>query len=94
LLHKKVLDMETTVRRQQTSFRLSTDLLEQLKIEAKKANRSLNNYVECALMSIIYDKPNKETIDAINEVRSGKHMNNTAIDMSDPESMMRSILDE
>ena len=41
--------METIVRRQ-TSFRLSEELLERLKIEADKVNRSLNSFVENALM--------------------------------------------
>ena len=37
--------MEAIIRKQ-TSFRLREDLLEVLQREAKKANRSLNNFVE------------------------------------------------
>jgi len=48
--------METVVRKQ-TSFRLSETLLEQLKIEANKVNRSLNNFVENALMELVSKKP-------------------------------------
>ncbi|MDR1172869.1 MAG: toxin-antitoxin system HicB family antitoxin, partial [Bacteroidales bacterium] len=32
------------------AFRLNENLLNRLKEEAKKANRSLNNYVECVLI--------------------------------------------
>lgn len=65
--------METIVRRQ-TSFRLSEDLLNRLREEATKVNRSLNNYVESALMDLVYKKPNQQTIDAINEAKSGKEL--------------------
>jgi predicted DNA-binding protein len=85
--------MENTTRRQQTSFRLSTDLLERLKVEAKKSNRSLNNYVESALRSVVYHEPNEETQEAINEVRSGKHLNNKPLDMTSVETMIESILE-
>ena len=85
--------MDTTVRKQQTSFRLNADLLERLKSEAKKENRSLNNYVECVLMDVVYNKSNKETMEAIDEVRSGRYLKNQPVDMTDPESMMKSILE-
>lgn len=65
--------METVVRKQ-TSFRLSEALLEQLKIEANKVNRSLNNFVESALMDLVSKKPNQTTIDAIKEARSDKEL--------------------
>ena len=43
--------METiALDRKQTAFRLRKDLLERLKIAARKENRSLNNYVESVLM--------------------------------------------
>ena len=42
--------METAIPRTQTAFRLSNELLRRLKIEARKQNRSLNNYVESVLM--------------------------------------------
>lgn len=64
--------MEAAIDRKQTAFRLSTDLLERLKKAAKKQNRSLNNFVESALMDIVYNEPNEETKAAIEEVRAGK----------------------
>ena len=63
--------METIVRRQ-TSFRLSEELLERLKIEANKVNRSLNSFVENALMELVYKRPNQATMDAIKEAQSGE----------------------
>ena len=71
--------METIVRRQ-TSFRLSEDLLNRLREEAAKVNRSLNNYVESALMDLVYKKPNQQTIDAINEAKSGKELETLDLD--------------
>lgn len=41
--------MEAVVRKQ-TSFRLREDLLQILQEHAKRANRSLNNFVESTLM--------------------------------------------
>ncbi len=66
--------METTVKRKQTSFRLRTDLLEQLQVVAKEENRSLNNFVESALMDIIYRKPNEITLKAMREAESGEEL--------------------
>ncbi len=45
----------------QTSFRLSTDLLKRLRIAARRENRSLNNFVESALIDAAYNVPNDET---------------------------------
>ena len=59
--------MNTLVhQRKATMFRLDIELLERLKELAKKEHRSLNNFVECMLLDIAYNKPNKETIEAIN----------------------------
>ena len=66
--------METTVERKQTSFRLRTDLLERLQVIAKEENRSLNNFVESALMNIINRKPNAITLKAMREAESGKEL--------------------
>lgn len=77
--------------RKQATFSLSGDLLTRLMAEAKKENRSLNNYVETALMDAIYWKPNKETLAAIEEAKSGKYAG--TIDMSDFDSFMKSIND-
>ena len=45
--------MEAVVRKQ-TSFRLREDLLQILKDQAKKATRSMNNFVESTLMDAMY----------------------------------------
>ena len=61
--------METTIVRTQTAFRLSTELLKRLKMEARKQNRSLNNFVESILMDAVYRKPNATTMAAVKEAR-------------------------
>lgn len=61
--------MEAVIRKQ-TSFRLREDLLKVLQEEARKANRSLNNYVESMLMEVVYSEPNEETKAAIKDARS------------------------
>lgn len=64
--------MEAIIDRKQTSFRLSTDLINRLRQAARKENRSLNNFVESALMEIVYNEPNEVTKAAIEEVKAGK----------------------
>ncbi len=67
--------METTIRRKQTSFRLRTDLLEEMKNAAKKENRTLNNYLESLLLNYFYSEPNEVTKAAIEEAMSGHNRN-------------------
>ena len=64
--------MEAVIRKQ-TSFSLREDLLQLLQEQAKKANRSLNNFVESTLMDAMYSEPNEETIAAIKEARAAKN---------------------
>ena len=59
-----------SILRKQTSFRLSTDLIERLQIEAKRHNRSLNNLVESVLMAFVAERPNKTTLAAMKEAES------------------------
>ena len=66
--------METAIPRTQTAFRLSNELLIRLKIEARKQNRSLNNYVESVLMDAVYRVPNRETLAAMEEAREEKNL--------------------
>lgn len=66
----------TTSIKKQTAFRLNSDLLERLKVQAKKENRSLNNYVECILFNAVYREPNEETIAAIKEATSDIELEN------------------
>ena len=60
--------------KRQTAFRFSEDLLNRLKIRARKENRSLNNYVEKVLMDVVYDEPNEETKAAIKEAKANKDL--------------------
>ena len=83
--------MDAIIDRKQTAFRLSTDLLERLKQAARKQNRSLNNFVESALMDIVYNEPNEETKAAIEEVKAGK-LGGT-INMKNFDTFMKSIND-
>ncbi|WP_455621186.1 toxin-antitoxin system protein [Parabacteroides sp.] len=80
--------MEAVIRKQ-TSFRLREDLLQILQEQAKKANRSLNNFVESTLMDAVYSEPNEDTVAAINEARSGKFAG--TIDTSNFEAFMKSL---
>ena len=82
--------MEAVVRKQ-TSFRLREDLLQILQEQAKKTNRSLNNFVESTLMDAMYSEPNEETVAAINEARSGKYLG--TIDTTNFDSFLKSIND-
>ena len=66
--------METAIPRTQTAFRLSNELLRRLKIEARKQNRSLNNYVESVLMDAVYRVPNRETLAAMEEAIEEKNL--------------------
>ena len=69
------INMDTiALDRKQTAFRLRKDLLERLKIEARKENRSLNNYVESILMDVVYKIPNDETLAAMKEAKEGKSL--------------------
>lgn len=79
----------TTSDKTLTSFRLNTQLVERLRELAKKSNRSLNNYVETLLLDIVYHEPNDETIEAIEEVRSGKKLE--AFDRSELEKLISSL---
>ena len=79
--------MEAVIRKQ-TSFRLREDLLQVLQEQAKKANRSLNNFVECLLMDAMYSEPNEETKAAIEEARAEKNLK--TIDTSSFENFLKS----
>ena len=80
--------MEAIVDRKQTAFRLRSDLLDRLKEAARKQNRSLNNFVESALMDVVYNEPNEETNEAIEEAKAGKFAG--TIDTSNMETFQKS----
>lgn len=65
----------TVIERKQTAFRLSIDLLERLKEAATQENRSLNNYIESVLMNVVYNRPNKITLKAMQEARINDSLN-------------------
>ena len=73
-------EMETTITRTQTAFRLSTELLKRLKTEARKQNRSLNNFVESVLMDAVYRTPNAQTMSAVREAREDKNLETINLD--------------
>lgn len=66
--------------RKQTAFRLSTDLLDRLKVAAKKENRSLNNYVESVLLDAVYREPNEETLTAMKEAKENGNLETLDLD--------------
>lgn len=83
--------MKTAVQKRATMFRFDPELVDRLKELARKEHRSLNNFVECVLLDIAYNRPNKETMSAIAEARSGKLRNTPAVDLSSPEAMFKSM---
>lgn len=71
------------IERKQTAFRLRKDLLEKLKKEAAKENRSINNYVETILLDAVYREPNEETLAAVREVESDTELETLDMDNFD-----------
>lgn len=80
--------MDIALERKQTSFRLSKDLLDRLRVAARLENRSLNNFVESALMDAVNNIPNETTIEAVNEARAGKYAG--TVDTSSMEAFVKS----
>ena len=72
--------METAIPRTQTAFRLSNELLKRLKTEARKQNRSLNNFVESVLMDAVYRTPNANTMAAVKEARENDNLETINLD--------------
>lgn len=81
--------MEIAIPKKAQSFRLPVELIDRLKKLARKQNRSLNNFVECALLDLVYSEPNKETLAAIEEAKSGKLQGE--LDVSSVEAMYKSM---
>ena len=84
------MDIQIAVKRNQ-SFRLSEDLIDRLKLLAKRQNRSLNNYVETVLLDAAYRAPNATTLAAMKEVESGVLRNEPKLDLSSIEAMEKSM---
>lgn len=66
--------------RKQTAFRLRTDLLDRLKVAAKKENRSLNNFVESVLLDAVYREPNEETLIAMKDAKENGNLETLDLD--------------
>ena len=81
--------MDMAIQKKAQSFRLPVELIERLKQMAKRENRSLNNFVECALLDIAYAKPNAETLAAIEEAKAGKLQG--PLDVSSVDAMYKSM---
>ena len=77
---KYMKKMETAIPRTQTAFRLSNELLKRLKTEARKQNRSLNNFVESVLMDAVYRTPNAKTMAAVKEARENDNLETINLD--------------
>lgn len=76
---KRIMDT-VAFDRKQTAFRLRTDLLDRLKVAAKKENRSLNNYVESVLLDAVYREPNEETLAAMKDAKENKNLETLDLD--------------
>lgn len=74
LKFKKEKNMDLTIERKQTAFRLSSDLLAKLREAARRENRSLNNYVESVLMEVVYNNPNNLTLKAMKEAKENREL--------------------
>ena len=81
--------MDIAIQKKAQSFRLPVDLIERLHQMAKRENRSLNNFVECALLDLAYTEPNAETKAAINEAKTGKLRG--PLDVSSVDAMYKSM---
>ena len=83
--------MEATIRKKPTMFRLDEELVTRLKELAKREHRSLNNFVECLLLDVVYNnEPNEITKVAMEEVKSGKLRGSSPVDTSSVEAMFKS----
>ena len=76
---KKIMNT-VAVDRKQTAFRLMTDLLDRLKVAAKKENRSLNNFVESVLLDAVYREPNEETLTAMKDAKENGNLETLDLD--------------
>ena len=86
-----ITNMATNIIRKPASFRLRADLLEKLRSNAVRENRTLNNYVESVLLDYIFNEPNETTRAAIMEAMSGRNPNKVYDNVDD---MFNDILNE
>jgi hypothetical protein len=77
-----------------TSIRLGKGLYAELQKKAKAENRSVNNYIETALIeSLHFYEPNDETIAAVEESRA-MIKNGTGKAYSNVDGLIKDLLDE
>lgn len=81
--------METTVHRTPITFNLRTDLVNILLKEAQKESLPVETLVENALLGISFDTPNRETAEAIEELKAGKYAG--TLDVSSLSLFLKSI---
>jgi hypothetical protein len=79
--------MESTIK-VTTTFRINKELLEKIRVKAKAANRSLNNYVECLLMEKAQEEPNATTLNAMRDAE-----NNVNLEKVEKASDLMKLLD-
>ncbi len=62
-----------TISKKVTSFRFKPELMESLRKNAAKENRTLNNYVESVLLEHEFNSPNAETRAVMEEAERGEY---------------------
>ena len=81
--------MEATIKRRRATVSLPEYMLADLGNEARKRKTTVSSLIEEFMESMLY-KPNKTTLEALEEARSGKYAG--VVDVSSVEAMTRSIL--
>ena len=56
------------------TIKLDKELLEELKKQAKRNKRSLNNYVELILSKLVEKQLNDDTVEALDEALNNKNL--------------------
>lgn len=68
------MNTTATSNKKQTAFRFSSELIDALKVRARRENRSLNNYVEKVLMDVVFNDPNDVTVSAMKDAKESKSL--------------------
>lgn len=79
----------TNRSRKRAYLRLRPQLIERLKADASCQHKSFNGYVEGILLDSIFNVPNEETVEAIEESKRGEYAG--TIDLSSMEAFKRSM---
>ena len=66
-------------------------MLDFMKQDAERTNRTLNNFLESLLLDYYYNEPNEVTKSAIEEAMSGRNRNKVYTDVDE---MLNDILNE